>query len=27
MSDTNQTYSVSVNCMTVGGCSTSVTQD
>lgn len=27
MSTTNQTYSISVNCMTFGGCSTSVTQE
>ena len=27
MSTTNQTYSISVDCMTVGGCSTSVTQN
>jgi len=27
MSTTNQTYSISVNCMTIGGCSTSVTQE
>lgn len=27
MSSTNQTYSISVNCMTFGGCSTSVTQE
>ena len=27
MSNTNQAYTISVNCMTVGGCSTSVTQD
>jgi hypothetical protein len=27
LSGTNQTYSISVNCMTVGGCSTSVTQE
>ena len=27
MSNTNQTYTISVDCLTVGGCSTSVTQD
>ena len=27
MSTTNQTYSISIDCMTIGGCSTSVTQD
>jgi len=27
MSQTNQTYTLSVNCMTVGGCGVSVTQD
>ncbi len=27
MSTTNQTYSISIDCMTVGGCSTSVTQE
>ena len=27
MSGTNQTYTWSVDCMTVGGCSTSVTQE
>ena len=27
MSSTNQTYSISIDCMTIGGCSTSVTQD
>jgi hypothetical protein len=27
MSTTNQTYSISIDCMTFGGCSTSVTQD
>jgi hypothetical protein len=27
MSDTNQTYTLSVDCMTIGGCSTTVTQE
>jgi hypothetical protein len=27
MSNTNQTYTISIDCMTVGGCSTSVTQE
>ena len=27
MSTTNQTYSISIDCMTIGGCSTSVTQE
>ena len=27
MSTTNQTYSISIDCMTIGGCNTSVTQD
>ena len=27
MSTTNQIYSLSVNCLTVGGCSVSVTQE